>query len=143
MTSNICIKLRAPVLSALMLFIGSIASLNTYTSEIIKRGDPIKVPYQFFFQAGVLIPLILIWWTRYLRYVHVNSILENNLTKHEYQAILENSNQTFICHDDSHEAKYFNSEGHRMLKEIAEMTEDKDSNIQDLDAKKSVFDVHG
>ena len=78
-----------------------------------------------------------------MRYVHVNSILQNNLTKHEYQAILENSNQTFICHDDSHEAKYFNSEGHRMLKEIAEMTENRDANIQDLDAKKSVFDVHG
>ena len=43
-------------------------------------------------------------------------ILQNNLTKQEYQAILENSNQTFICHDDALQAKYFNSKGHQMLK---------------------------
>ena len=56
---------------------------------------------------------------------------------------MENSDQTFICHDDSHEAKYFNSKGYKMLKEIAELTEDKESNLADLDAKKSVFDIHG
>ena len=75
--------------------------------------------------------------------MHFNSLLQNNLTKQEYQAILENSDQTFICHDDSYEAKYFNSKGHQMLKEIARLTENKDENLEDLDAKKSVFDVHG
>ena len=72
----------------------------------------------------------------------MNSILQNNLTKQEYQAILENSNQTFICHDDSHEAKYFNTMGHKILKDIAELTDDKDANLADLDAKKSAFDIH-
>ena len=30
-----------------------------------------------------------------------------------------------------------------MLKEIASLTEDKETNLEDLDFKKSVFDVHG
>ena len=123
-----------------MISIGGLALLLIGGSEI--KPAPV-IPYMTMFNGCLVVPPMWILYSRFARYKHVNSILQNNLTKQEYQAILENSDQTFICHDDSHEAKYFNSKGHNMLKGIAEMTEDKEENLEDLDSKKSVFDVHG
>ena len=65
------------------------------------------------------------------------------MTKQEFQAILENSEQAFITHDDSQQAKYFNSKGHEMLKRIAEMTENMEAVLEDLDIKKRSFEVYG
>ena len=68
-------SLTSPIMSAAMLGIGSVAGFTTYTSEITKRGDPVKIPAVMLYVADFIIPPLWIWWSRYLRYVHVKSIL--------------------------------------------------------------------
>ena len=79
---------------------------------------------------------------RYLDYNRLHQILQNSLTKEEYQTILEKLPLTIISHDDSHSLKYFNKKGYDTLREIAGITEDKDTNIKDLEETKKVLDSY-
>lgn len=143
MISNVSVKVRNPIIASIMMGVGQFAGFTIMPSEIVKRGEEVKIPYLYLAASFFAIPPVHIIWVRYMRYIRLRSILQNNLTKQEYQAILENSNQTFICHNDSHEARYFNSQGHQMLRQIADLTENKEANLEDLDSKKRVFDIHG
>ena len=80
---------------------------------------------------------------RYHDYLRLEQILENNITKKEYHTILEHSDQTIITHDESHSAKYFNTPGYDMLKQMAEMTDNMESYFEDLEVKKRIINSHG
>ena len=57
MVANVCAKMTAtPILTWAMLGIGSIVAFTAYTSEIVKRGDPVKIPYQMLTISGFIIP---------------------------------------------------------------------------------------
>ena len=74
MISKVCVSKRTPIIISAMLSIGAVAGLKIYTSEIIKRGETVKIPYMMFFALGTVFPPGWIWFSRYARYKHVHSI---------------------------------------------------------------------
>ena len=83
------------------------------------------------------------WLVRLYDYELLKSHYENNQTKHEYQTILEHSDQAIVCHAEEHFLKFFNSKGQSIVEKSADLTEDKETLISQIRNIKTQISTYG